>query len=84
MDYKDLDQSVAEWRMCRLNRQLPKRYQDIAPKPLALIPPPSLQSECPEADSGISHSPAPQSSMQLHAPPIRRILKSVCNAFGLH
>ena len=84
MDYKDLDQSVAERRTRRLNHQLPKRYQDIEPEPLALLLPPSLQSECPEVDLSKSCSPAQQSSMQVHASPARRILKSVPNAFGLY
>ena len=84
MDYKDLDQSVAEQRTCHLNRQLPKRYRDIEPEPPASLPPPSSQSECPEVDLGISRSPAQQSSMQVHASPTRRILKSVPNAFGLY
>jgi hypothetical protein len=84
MDYEDLDQSVAERRPRRLNRRLPKRYRDIEPEPQASLPPPSSQSERPETDSGISRSPAQQSSMQVHASPVRRILKSVRNAFGLY
>jgi hypothetical protein len=84
MDYEDLDQSVAERRPRRLNRRLPKRYRDIEPEPPASLPPPSSQSGRPETDSGISRSPAQQSSMQVHASPVRRILKSVRNAFGLY
>ena len=84
MDYEDLDQSVAERRTRRLNRRLPKRYRDIEPEPPALLLPPSLQSECPEVDLGKSRSPAQQSSMQVHASPTRRILKSVSNAFSLY
>ena len=84
MDYEDLDQSVAEQRTCRPNRRLPKRYRDIEPEPPALLLPPSSQSECPEVDSGKSHSPAQQSLMQVHASPARRILKPVPNAFGLY
>ena len=84
MDYQDLDQSVAERRTRRLNRRLPKRYRDIEPEPPASLPPPSSQFERPEAGPGISRSPAQQLSMQVHASPVRKILKSVHNAFGLY
>ena len=82
MDYEDLDQPVAERRTRRLNRQLPKRYRDIAPEPPAPLSPLSSQLESPEADSAIPRSPAQQLSVQVL--PVRRILKSLSNAFGLY
>ena len=82
MDYEDLDQPVAEQRTRRLNRQLPKRYRDIAPEPPAPLSPLSSQLESPEADSAIPRSPAQQLSVQVL--PVRRILKSLSNAFGLY
>jgi hypothetical protein len=66
---EDLDQPVAERGTRRSNRQLPKRYQDIAPEPLVPLLPLPSQPERPEADSAIS---------------TRRILKSLRNAFGLY
>ena len=84
MDYEDLDQPVAEWRTHHLNHQLPKRYRDIEPEPLASLPPPSSQSEYSKMGPGISRSPVQQPSMQVHASPVRKILKSVHNASGLY
>ena len=82
MDYKDLDRPVAEWRTHCLNHWLPKCYWQIAPEPPALLPPLSSQPECPEAGSAVSRSSAQQLSVQ--GLPIRRILKSLNNAFGLY
>jgi Plavaka transposase len=84
MDYEDLDQPVAERRTRRLNRRLPTRYRDIAPEPPAPLPPLSSQPERPEADSATSHSPAHQCSVQAQVWPVRRILKSLGNIFGLY
>jgi len=78
MDYGDLDRPVAEWR----TRRLPKHYWQIAPKPLALLPPLSSQPKRPEAGSAVSRSSAQQLSVQ--GLPIRRILKSLNNAFSLY
>ena len=69
IDNEDLDQPVAEWRTCCLNHQLPRCYQDIAPKPLVPLLPLPSQPKHPEADSAIS---------------TRRILKSLRNTFGLY
>ena len=82
MDYEDLDQSVAEQRMRHLTRRLPKRYRDIAPKPPTLLL--SSQPECLEADPAISHYPAQQSLVQAQVLPVRSVLKSLSNAFGLY
>ena len=84
MDYEDLDQPVAERRTRCLNRRLPKRYRDIAPEPPAPLPPLSSQPECPEADSAMSCSPSQQPSVKAQVLPIRRILKSLSNVFGLY
>jgi len=82
MDYEDLDRPVAERRTRRLNRWLPKHYRQIALKPPAPLPSLSSQPECPEAGLAVSCSSAQQSSVQ--GLPIRRILKSLNNAFGLY
>jgi len=84
MAYKDLDQPVSEQRTHHLNHWLLKHCQQIAPEPLALLPPLSSQPECPawEAGSAVSHPSAQQWSVQ--GLPIRRILKSLNNAFGLY
>lgn len=84
MEYEDLDQSLAERRTRRQNRQLPKRYRDTAPEPPAPLPPPPSQvmsDSSLETDPGISRSPT-HSSMQVSL--VRRVLKSVRNAFGLY
>ena len=78
MDYKDLDRPVAEWR----THQLSKCYQQIAPEPPAPLPPLSSQPKRPEAGLAVSRSSAQQLSVQ--GLPVRKILKSLNNAFGLY
>jgi len=82
IDYEDLDRPVAERRTRRLNRRLPKRYRHIAPEPPAPLLPLSSQPESPEAGPAVSRSSAQQLSVQ--ELPVRRILKSLNNAFGLY
>jgi len=82
MDYKDLNQPVAEQRTRRLNCRLLKHYQQIAPKPPAPLPPLSSQPERPETGLAVSCSLAQQSSVQGLL--VRRIFKSLNNAFGLY
>ena len=81
MGEADLHQSLAERRTRRENRQLPKRYRDIAPEPPATLPPSSLQAipEYMQVDPQFSsqESPAPATT------PVRKILKSPHNVFGL-
>ena len=79
----DLHQSLAERRTRRTNRQLPKRYQDIAPEPPAALPPSSLQvtPEYAHAESNAPHSPSHQSPS--HTRLVRKVLKSPSNVFGL-
>ena len=83
MEYEDLHRSLAERRTRREHRQLPRRYRDIAPEPLAALPPSSLQvtKECMQTDST-----APQSPSSEHPAPVllaRKVLKSPHNIFGL-
>ena len=72
MDDEDLNRSLAERRMRRVHRQMPKRYQDVAPEAPATLPP-SLQIMS-EAEPGTSHP---------SASPARKILKFSHNIFGL-
>jgi hypothetical protein len=78
---QDLDQPLAERRVQRQNRQLPKRYRDIAPEPPTALLPASLQvvSDCPWVDPKVI--PAQPSPVRIS--PVKRLLKSARNIFGL-
>jgi hypothetical protein len=73
MDLDWLEQSLAERRGRREHRQLPKRYQDMPPNPLAALPP---QAPPPPAVEPMVPSPSMPSLT-------RKILKSTRNIFGL-
>jgi hypothetical protein len=69
-DY-DLDHSLAERRGRREHHQLPKRYRDVLPEPPAALPPASTAAPTlPQALSAVLS-------------PVRKILKSAHNVFGL-
>ena len=77
---EDLDRSIAERRSRRDHRQLPKRYRDVLPEAPAALPPAS--SSIPAADARIDTDASPV--IPPHAlSPLRKILKSVQNTFGL-
>jgi hypothetical protein len=76
MDVDASDKSLAERRGHREHRQLPKRYRDLLPDPPAALPPPS-QPLPNSIHAGPATLPLPILS------PVRRILKSTCNIFGL-
>jgi len=62
-----------------------RHYQDIAPEPPAVLPPPSLQvvSECTQMEPDLPPSWSPPNRCPTHALLVRRILKSPHNTFGL-
>ena len=69
--------------MRRANRQPPKRYRDILPEPPAALPPLALQV-IPQHTQTQSNAPQPLSQQySASAPPLRKILRSPSNAFGL-
>src|SRR3984885_13505178 len=82
-DYENLDQPLAERRSRREHCQLPKHYCDIAPKPPAALPPASSQvpSESTGVEPDVSWNQLQGSLSCLSQ--VRRILKSMCNTFGL-
>lgn len=75
---QDLDQPLANRRVQRQNRQLPKRYRDIAPEPpTALLP--FSQPDRPLVDPEVlSVQPSP-----VRISPVKKHLESVRNIFGL-
>jgi len=83
VDYKDLDQSLAEHRTCCGHCRLLKCYQDIAPEAPAALPPTlqiimaSTQAEL-NVPCSLSLSPS-----LVPASLVRKTLKSSCNIFGL-
>ena len=87
-DYEDLDCSLAQRRGRREHRQLPKRYRDVLPEPPAALPPASALTA---AQIGTVTSPPiiaepalPQALSESPVlSPVRNILKSACNGFGL-
>jgi len=87
VDHKDLNQSLAVCRQHCEHHQLPKQYQDVAPKHPAALPPSALQvmSACTRTEPNVPQSPSLYSSQQdpPPAPLVRRILKSSHNTFGL-
>jgi hypothetical protein len=66
----DIDRSLAERRVHREHRQLPQHYRDILPDPPAALPAPPPQFPEPVVSSPVLL-------------PVRKILKSTRNAFGL-
>ena len=88
MGCKDPDQPLAEHRSRRENRQLPKRYQDILPEPLAVLPPASSQvtPECAQVVPAASPAvlpPSPPHQSPAVLSQVKKILKSLHNIFGL-
>jgi hypothetical protein len=87
-DREDLDRSLAERRGRREYRQLPKRYRDVLPEPPAAlqIPPTSMLTG---GQIGTATSPSvtaaqpPSQSLSTVLSPVRKVLKSVRNVFGL-
>jgi len=71
----DIDRSIAERRVRREHRQLPKRYRDILPDPPAALPMPPQSPQPPHVEPMVTSS--------LVLLPVRKILKSTRNAFGL-
>jgi hypothetical protein len=71
----DIDQSLAERRGRREHRQLPKRYRDIPPDPPAALPAQLQPSPPPHIEPMVTSSPI--------LAPVRKIMKSTCNIFGL-
>lgn len=77
--------SLAERRVAR-KRQLPKRFQDVIPRPLPLLPPvPEIQSQTPPSPpSPLGRlSPTPSSSNQSLATRVLQTFRTPRNAFGL-
>jgi hypothetical protein len=87
MNYEDLDQSLAGWRSCWEHHQLPKRYQDIVPELPAALPPALSQVMSPSSQMDAAASqitvPSPSQETPAHPSPVRKILTSACNIFGL-
>jgi hypothetical protein len=83
-DYEDLDRSLAQRRGRREHRQLPKRYRDVLPEPPAALPPASVLTG---GQIGTVTSPpitaAPAQALSHVLSPVRKILKSARNVFGL-
>ena len=85
-DYEDLDRSLAQRRGRREHRQLPKRYRDVLPEPPAALPPASVLTD---AQIGtvtsplITAAPALPQALSRVLSPVRKILKSARNVFGL-
>ena len=85
-DYEDLDRSLAQRRGRREHRQLPKRYQDVLPEPPVALPPASVLTG---AQIGtitsppITAAPALPQALSSVLSPVRKILKSARNIFGL-
>jgi Plavaka transposase len=85
-DYEDFDCSLAQRRGRREHRQLPKRYRDVLPEPPAALPPASVLMG---AQIGtvtfppITAAPALHQALSPVLSPVRNILKSVRNVFGL-
>jgi hypothetical protein len=88
IDDSDLDQALAA-RRARRQHQLPRRFQDVLPKPLAVLPPVSQATLLqPLSESDQPEPVAPTSSQEIHEPSsvlsqVGGILKSPHNAFGL-
>jgi Plavaka transposase len=78
-DYEDLDRSLAQRRGRREHRQLPKRYRDVLPEPLPLM---STQIG-PVTSPPITAAPALPQALSAVLFPVRKILKSTSNVFGL-
>ena len=78
-DYEDLDRSLAQRRGRREHRQLPKRYRDVLPEPLPLM---STQIG-PVTSPPITAAPALPQALSAVLYPVRKILKSTSNVFGL-
>jgi Plavaka transposase len=74
-DYEDLDRSLAQRRGRREHRQLPKRYRDVLPEPPAALPPASVLTG--------AQTPALSQASSPVLFPVRKILKSARNVFGL-
>jgi Plavaka transposase len=81
-DYEDLDLSLAQRRGRREHRQLPKRYRDVLPEPPAALPLMSTQIGT-VTSPPISAVPALPQALSTILPPVRMILKSTSNVFGL-
>ena len=85
-DYKDLDYSLAQWRGRCEHRQLPKRYRGVLPEPPAALPPASVLTGAQirtVTSPPITAAPALSQALSPVLSPVRKILKSVCNVFGL-
>ena len=86
MDYEDLDRSLAQRRGCREHPQLPKRYRDVLPEPPAALPPASVLTGAQivtVTSPPITAAPALPRALSPVLSPVRKILKSACNIFGL-
>jgi hypothetical protein len=86
MDYEDLDRSLAQRRGRREHRQLPKRYRDVLPEPPAALPPASVLTGAQivtVTSPPITAAPALPRALSPVLSPVRKILKSARNIFGL-
>ena len=87
MSYEDLDQSLAGRRGHREHCRLPKRYRDIVPElPASLPPAPSqVMSSFGQMETAVPQVTvlSPPLEIPMHPSPFRKILKSMCNIFGL-
>ena len=84
--YEDLNRSIAERRGRREHRQLPKRYRDVLPEPPAALPPASVLTGAQigtVTSPPITAAPALPQALSPVLSPVRKILKSARNVFGL-
>ena len=85
-DYEDLDHSLAQRRGRREHRRLPKRYRDVLPEPAAALPPafvPTGAQIGTVTSPPITAAPSLPQALSTVLSPVRKILKSTRNLFGL-
>jgi Plavaka transposase len=86
VEAEDSGMSLAERRPRRLNRLLPKRFRDIVPQPLPLLPPVSpalLNDDVMPQVSSPSASNEPRSAECSLGSRVRQIFQTSRNIFGL-
>jgi hypothetical protein len=82
MTQDDSNLSLAERRARRPNRQLPVRFRDVIPEASSSLPPNTQLSSALSQER--AHQPEnPQPSVHARCSPLRRILRSPRNIFGL-
>ena len=80
-DHEDLDRSLAQWRGRHEHRQLPKHYWDVLPEPPAALPPASMLTGAQIVT--VRSPPMTAAALSPVFSPVRKILKSAPNVFGL-